>query len=208
MKENWKKIWVRKGMESGGIDNLEKFDGYEKTQINMEDVVNRITEVMNIKESDAVLEIGCGAGALARYLKCKYVGIDYSETLVKKHIEILKNSVLIGEAAELPFKDKIFDKVIAYGVFMYFDDYEYTIRVIKEMVRVARKALFIGDLPMNSHSDYHLLFKRHFFEDSSLVILKGFYEPYSASRFNVYGNISEMEKNRCIEKIYQRMLNG
>lgn len=206
MRENWKNIWIRKGLEGGGIKNLENLDGYEKTKINMKYVGNQITEAMKIKETDTVLEVGCGAGALAHRLNCRYVGVDYSETLVKRHIEILKNSVLIGDAADLPFKDKSFDKVVAYGVFMYFDNYQYTIKALQEMIRVARKVIFIGDLPMCSHTKYHLLFKKQYFEDSSIIISDGFYEPYTFQRFNVCGNIPKMEATKCIDKICQRML--
>ena len=149
--ETWKQIWTRKGRAEGGIEDLLAFDGYERTQVDMEEVAAEISRRLDIQKEDKVLEVGCGAGALAQYLDCDYTGIDYSPTLVRRHIELLHNPVLVGEAANLPFKDKTFDKVICYGVFLYFDDKEYAQRAAEELLRVAKKSVLIGELPIRSH---------------------------------------------------------
>lgn len=182
-KETWKQIWLRKGKAEGCIEDMLAFDGYEKTRIDMKQVAMNIIRELDIKKEDRVLEVGCGAGALAQYLQCDYVGVDYSPTLVKKHIKFLRNSVLAGEADNLIFKDKTFDKVISYGVFMYFDNKQYAQRAISEFKRVAKKGILIGDLPMKSHSSDHLLFSKKEFE--GWKITEGFYDPYRDSRFNV-----------------------
>ena len=178
--ETWKQIWVRKGKADG--NDLLSFDGYEATQVDMEEVARQITKRLDIKKGDKVLEVGCGAGAIAQYLDCDYTGIDYSHTLVKKHIEILHNSVLTGEAADLPFKDHSFDKVICYGVYLYFDDKEYAKKATSELLRVARKSVLIGELPIRSHRKEHLLFTTDEFE--GWEISDGFYDPYRNDRFN------------------------
>ncbi len=149
--ETWKQIWTRKGKAEGGIENLLAFDGYERTQVNMKEVAAEISRRLDIQKEDKVLEVGCGAGALAQYLDCDYTGIDYSPTLVRRHIELLHNPVLVGEAANLPFKDKTFDKVICYGVFLYFDNKKYAQRATEELLRVAKKGVLIGELPIRSH---------------------------------------------------------
>jgi len=96
VQETWQQIWTRKGRAEGGLDNLLAYDGYEATKVDMEEVAYQITRRLNLKPDDTVLEVGCGAGALAQYLDCRYVGIDYSHTLVEKHIELLHHSVLVG----------------------------------------------------------------------------------------------------------------
>lgn len=178
--ETWKQIWVRKGKAEG--KDLLAFDGYEATQVDMEEVARQITKRLDIQKGDKVLEVGCGAGALAQYLDCDYTGMDYSHTLVKKHIEILNNSVLTGEAADLPFKDHSFDKVICYGVYLYFDNKEYAKKATSELLRVARKSVIIGELPIRSHRKEHLLFTTDEFE--GWEISDGFYDPYRNDRFN------------------------
>lgn len=180
--ETWKEIWIRKGMENGAETDLLAYDGYEATKVDMQEVARQITKRLEIQKSDRVLEVGCGAGALAQYLDCDYVGIDYSPSLVQKHIQILNHSVLTGEAADLPFKDNAFDKVICYGVYLYFDSKEYAKRATGELLRVAKKGVLIGELPMRSHRPEHLLFRKEEFEDWD--ISDGFYDPYRKDRFN------------------------
>jgi len=181
-KETWKEIWTRKGKADSTVTDLLAYDGYEATKVDMEEVARQITKRLDIKKSDRVLEVGCGAGALAQYLDCDYTGIDYSPTLVKKHIELLNNSVLTGEAADLPFKDGAFDKVICYGVYLYFDNKEYAQKATKELLRVAKKSVLIGEIPMRSHRDEHLLFTKDEFPNCD--ISDGFYDPYRKDRFN------------------------
>ena len=178
--ETWKQIWVRKGKAEG--NDLLAFDGYEATQVDMEEVARQITKRLDLQKNDKVLEVGCGAGALAQYLDCDYTGMDYSHTLVKKHIEILHNCVLTGEAADLPFKDHTFDKVICYGVYLYFDNKEYAKKATSELLRVAKKSVLIGELPIRSHRKEHLLFTTDEFE--GWEISDGFYDPYRNDRFN------------------------
>ncbi|WP_367566646.1 class I SAM-dependent methyltransferase [Lacrimispora sp.] len=180
--ETWKQIWTRKGLADSSVTDLLAYDGYEATKVDMKEVACQIANRLDIRKTDKVLEVGCGAGALAQYLDCDYVGIDYSPTLVRKHIEILHNSVLTGEAADLPFKDKSFDKVICYGVYLYFDNKEYADKATRELLRVARKGVLIGEIPMRSHRTEHLLFNKEDFQGWD--ISDGFYDPYRKDRFN------------------------
>lgn len=69
-----------------------------------------MTYTMNIRPGQRVLEVGCGAGAIAQSLQkvvpgIHYVGTDRSPTLVKKHIAILGNSVLNFSADDPVFSD-------------------------------------------------------------------------------------------------------
>lgn len=173
----WKRIWERKGeLETNDLKDL---DGYESTTINPEEAARRIIKILKIKKSDKVLEIGCGAGMIAQYLDCDYVGIDYSVFLVRKHIKILNHSVLFAKANNIPFKDEYFDKIFAYSVFHYFPDQEYAKKVLKEMKRVCKGRIFIGDLLITSHRETHLLFDKNDFYGE---ISEGF---YNKERFNI-----------------------
>ena len=177
--EYWKEVWDRKGKTE--TEDLRTIDGFEDTSADLEKIAKNITKVMDIKPTDRVLEVGCGAGGVAQYLDCEYVGVDYSMPMINKHIQFLKNSVLYSEANNLIFKDKSFDKVFIYGISHYFPDHEYANQVIAELKRVAKKAIFIGDLPFASHRDNHLLYKKEDFKDWTIM------DPdYNPLRFNVY----------------------
>ncbi|SFC88863.1 class I SAM-dependent methyltransferase [Clostridium uliginosum] len=179
----WKEVWERKGRDT--TKSLEVLDGYEDTTANVAEIAKNIIKELDIKETDRVLEVACGAGGLAQYIKCKeYVGVDYSSSLVKKHIELLNNSVLTGEANDLIFKDKTFDKVFCFGAFHYFPNQEYAKKAINEMKRVAKKAILIGDLPITSHREEHLLYNMNDFKDWKII--EGYYNP---NRFNVVYNL-------------------
>jgi len=180
--EYWLEVWERKG--SLQTDDLREVDGYEHTSIVPENAAKGIIEALDIRKEDRVLEVGCGAGMLAQYIDCDYVGIDYSRPMVKKHIEILGNSVLFGYADDLIFKDKSFDKVFSYGVFHYFPDKAYAFRAISEMIRVAKKSIFIGDLPFDSPRKEHLLFRKEEFD--AWDVTDGFYNEL---RFNAFLNV-------------------
>lgn len=175
----WKEVWERKGRSN--TSSLEELDGYENTTANVKEIAKQIVKELNIKETDKILEVACGAGGLAQYIKCgEYIGVDYSTTLVKKHIELLNNSVLHGEANDLIFKDKTFDKVFCFGAFHYFPNQEYAKQAILELKRVAKEAIFIGDLPITSHRNEHLLYNKKDFIDWKII--DGYYNP---CRFNV-----------------------
>ena len=179
MNLDWHEIWERKGLLN--TTDLKELDGYEATTIKPDEVAHKIANILDIQRTDKVLEVGCGAGMIAQYLDCDYVGVDYSKSLVKKHIQLLGNSVLQCQANNLIFKDKSFDKVFCYGVFHYFPNKVYADQVIQEMKRVAKKTMiFIGDLPFQSHRQEHLLFNPEEFADAKVT--QGFYNP---DRFNV-----------------------
>ncbi len=182
----WQEIWTKKGAVASTKEDSLELGGWNKTQTSAESIVNKMVEFMDIKPSDRVLEIGCGAGGMAQYLDCNYIGIDYSVTSVEKCMEFFKKPAIFAEANDIPFKDKYFDKCFAYGCFMYFPSMEYVKQVIAEMRRVTRTAIFIGEMPRESHEPKHLLFDEEEIQKLGLKTIKGWAEPYTKVRFSGY----------------------
>ena len=66
----WKEIWTQKGAMEGTKEDIRVFDGWEKSTADMKETADRIMEILDIKPTDRVLEVGCGAGGLAQYMDC------------------------------------------------------------------------------------------------------------------------------------------
>ena len=185
MPTDWKKVWNRKGAEN--TEDLCLLNGHEKTNFRdaAVNVVGDICETMGVNKDSRILEVGCGAGMLAQHFDCNYVGVDYSDSLIEKHRNILGNNVFVAEAANLPFEDKSFDFVFSFSVFHYFRDKKYVHMAISEMERVSKKSIFIGDLPINSCTADHLLFQKEEFE--GWQVSGAYYtRPDKALRFNAH----------------------
>ena len=166
MDTDWNVVWDRKGatessdhFEVSGFEHFRDFDTAAAADV--------LIDLLQIKPEDKVLEIGAGAGLIGRHLqtKCNYVASDRSASMVAKSIELNRYSAVCFDADDIVFKDKSFDKVFAFGVFHYFPDYAYARRAIDEMIRVARVAVCVIDLPTASHEPDHLLFDESFFAD-------------------------------------------
>tara|TARA_B100000678_G_C18144463_1_gene476209 strand:- start:418 stop:984 length:567 start_codon:yes stop_codon:yes gene_type:complete len=184
MKPDWKSFWHRKGTED--TTDLLILDGYKYTGATptvLAEHVQDIQDTLGIDENSTVLEVGCGAGLMAQFFNCDYTGVDYSETLLEKHRSILGNNVSLAEANDLPFEENSFDYVITIGVFQYFPDENYVNNAISEMQRVAKKAIFIGDLPTHypRGGKGGLTFSKEDFHEWDITP-----SCYSNSMFNVY----------------------
>lgn len=98
------------------------------------------------------LDVGCGAGLVARLIQNDYIGIDSSGSLVSKLISCTGKTAIRAVANNIPFKDQSFDFVICIGVFQYFPDKKYAQEVIHEMQRVARLGVYIGSVRHTTHT--------------------------------------------------------
>lgn len=183
----WKEIWTQKGLEKGTKEDIRIFDGWEKSTTDLEYIAYKIKNILQIKPDDKVLEIGCGAGGLAQYMDCSYIGIDFSEPLTKKCMEFFSKPAIYAEANDIPFKDNYFDKCFSYGCFLYFPSEEYALKVIQEIKRVTKGAFFLGELPIESHNPNHMVYRKDVFENMGLETMDGWSNPYEKVRFNVYG---------------------
>lgn len=186
----WKEIWTQKGDMIGTKDDIAIYDGWEKATTSMEVIAKRITDVIDIKETDSVLEVGCGAGGLARFLNCDYIGIDFSKPLTKKCMEFYNLPAICSEANQIPFKDNYFDKCFSWGVFLYFPSTEYGMQVLDEMERVTKEKdntrIFVGDIPIASHNERHMIYQKEIFTQKGYAVSKGWADPYIDTRFNAW----------------------
>jgi demethylmenaquinone methyltransferase/2-methoxy-6-polyprenyl-1,4-benzoquinol methylase len=78
---------------------------------------------LSIRDGDRILDLACGTGInfesiIARNVNGLLLGLDYSLGVLKqankcrKHIRGAKVELCLGDAAQLPFADGTFDRVI------------------------------------------------------------------------------------------------
>lgn len=94
-------------------------------------------ELIDKKEKDKVLELGCSSGFLTKHLG-KVTAIDTSEGMLK--ITKQKNPLatcVAGDMFSMQFKDSSFDKIVTMRVWNHLDRSD-LIRAIKESKRVLR----------------------------------------------------------------------
>lgn len=110
--------------------------------------LEHIERIANQYKIKTFLDIGCGTGRGVEFLLKKGFlasGVDSSKELLNQGImrnPILKNHVQCANGYHLPYANNSFDAVCEFGVLHHV---RFSHRVINEMLRVARKAVFISD---------------------------------------------------------------
>ena len=98
----------------------------------------------------SVLDVGTGTGRAMAWLRhnrpeLDVYGLEPVEALIERAVEdngVPRESITIGSGEQLPFADDSFDAVCEFGVLHHVPRPEL---VIREMTRVARRAVFISD---------------------------------------------------------------
>jgi ubiquinone/menaquinone biosynthesis C-methylase UbiE len=100
--------------------------------------IEKLIEAAEIKESDKILEVGCGAGhILEKVRKGKLYGIDISEIQIERTKKRMGDKVELKKAPgeNIPYEDKFFDKILCSEVIEHVIDPR---EVLKEISRVMK----------------------------------------------------------------------
>lgn len=133
-------------------------NGKPVSQVHIDMIVNAIKKGLHLNKYDILIDIGCGNGALSRYLfdNCsKYLGIDFSEYLIKiakLNFEKLPlyefQEIDAASYVESELNPDQYIKALCYGCFSYlsFEDAERVLTVLSKRFSNT-KILYIGNLP-------------------------------------------------------------
>ncbi len=111
-------------------------------------LVRRFVAFAGVRSGHAVLEVGCGTGAVLRALavrvgpRGRVVGVDPSRSLLRAAAGLLRGhphrrrmTLRLADGARLPFAADRFDATLAVTVLLHVAD---SLAVVKEMLRVTR----------------------------------------------------------------------
>ncbi|MEM2726935.1 MAG: methyltransferase domain-containing protein [Archaeoglobaceae archaeon] len=105
-----------------------------------EEMRKKVVEMAEIDENSLVLEVGCGTGfttiGIAKKVpQEKIFCVDLTPEQIKKAKKKLSANFFLGDAENLPFRDKTFDSSISAGSIEYWPN---PLQGIAEMVRVTK----------------------------------------------------------------------
>jgi|TARA_B110000211_G_C14032017_1_gene532605 ubiquinone/menaquinone biosynthesis C-methylase UbiE len=113
-----------------------------------------ISKKINFENGEKILDFGSGNGSFLLYFQKKakkMYSIDISKPLLNIQKKYLKNTVFIpANPNNINFFKKIknneIDVTISTSVFQCFDSEQYCKQVLREMIRITKKVVFIYDL--------------------------------------------------------------
>ena len=132
---------------------------------------------IKIKESDKLLDVGCGTGLTTKFWPSKNkTGIDPAEKLIKKAKQKDENiNYVIAPSENIPFKSNNFDVVVSITAIQNFQKIE---KGLKEIKRVAKNLIILSFLKKSNKKETILNLIKSLFkikeiieEDKDIVIV-------------------------------------
>lgn len=170
-------MWLHKFFENPRIYNLIT----NIFSFNNQRLKKYLPELIKIKSSDCILDVGCGTGKYAIF-PCKYFGIDSNEDYINYAKKNHKGTFLKMDGRDLKFPDNTFDIVINISTMHHISN-EIAEKMIREMKRVCKKNgyVYIVDAVYPKNLLGYILFKldrghyrRKFKELKNLVLKDNF----------------------------------
>jgi ubiquinone/menaquinone biosynthesis C-methylase UbiE len=130
-------------------DTAEMYDSWHVgTNETTYDVLRVVVALVDVYQISSVLDVGCGTGRGADFLLRRGLnayGVEPVREMLDqaegKNAE-LSNRLVCGSGSCLPFKNESFDAVCEFGVLHHVQQPN---RVVTNMLRVARRAIFLSD---------------------------------------------------------------
>jgi ubiquinone/menaquinone biosynthesis C-methylase UbiE len=109
-----------------------------------------ISALVDQFEICSVLDVGCGTGRAVRHFRTRHAGIHVHgiepvPALIRRAVEVHGVSacdIVCGRGEYLPYADRSFDAVCEFGILHHVPQPN---AVVREMLRVARRAVFLSD---------------------------------------------------------------
>ena len=158
---------IVQALEEAGLDrssiDADSLSGADEFHIGGREGTEHVATALELRESDYLLDVGCGIGGPARYFAqssgAAVTGIDLTPEFIEAALELTDLVGMaqmvdfkIGSATDIPFLDETFDAVAMLHVGMNVEDKE---QMMKELARVCRPhgKVVIYDVTIATESD-------------------------------------------------------
>ena len=159
-------VWYKKQIKH--YESNESYFDYGKTEmesLHIDQEFRTFTELLKLRKTSKILEVGCGDGRFSKYL-LKYgfqvTAVDLSKNILDKLRKGIKGTkyqknikLLEANSEKLPFPDNYFDAVICVHVLHHVEHID---KAIGEMTRVTRKKGIVGFIEPNPYCPYWYFF--------------------------------------------------
>jgi len=143
-------------------------EGYE--ELHGEEQLKKIEIIkqkIKVKQTDKLLDVGCGTGLTTRCWDCKRYGIDPAKRFVEAAQKSdKKGKYFLAAAEKIPFEDNFFDIVISITAIQNFEDIEKGLREIK---RVGKRKFVLSFLKKSQNMEKIERLISSFFSPSCMV---------------------------------------
>ena len=162
-----------------------------------------------LKENDRILDVGCGNGRLAGFLKNKikidYLGIDNNRKLIglaKKRHPFAKFK--IADMGKLPFHDHSFDHVWDIAAFHHIPSKKLQLQTLKEMKRVLTKGGLLIITVWNLWQKKYRKYKKDSNNDTFIPWKDGTMRYYHAFTVQELQNLLKKSGFKIISHFYSK----
>ena len=126
------------------------------------EAIEELFKLVNIKNGDRVLDLGCGKGVISPYIfkysNTKVIGLDLSERMIEGAIkinnDINKYEYHVGDFIDYEFSYK-FDKIIIFNAFPHFLDKEALAKKANDQLADFGYLIIMHDLGKERLNNHH-----------------------------------------------------
>ncbi len=177
-----------------------------------EQVINHAEKLLyfaDVKEKQNFLEVGCGNGAVSRYIAKKYLlnvtGTDVDSEqiqLAQKNIDDIPNiRFLEADVTNLPFQDNDFDIVLSFGVMHHISNWLDAFKEIKRVLKPRGYFIYFDLVYPKWVAKIGKLFK-HDYGITTIQDISSFIEKNNFS--TIYSSLPKSLIWNNYEAVYQR----
>ena len=112
-------------------------------------------------DTDIVLDNGCGTGLLFQLMNTFLIGLDLSNELLKQAMRRKTETTFLvnGDSENLPFRNKVFDRIISVTVIQNTDDPRRMILDSKRVLKIYGEFAFTGLKKAYTKQEFQSLFE-------------------------------------------------